>query len=188
MKRQRGIRARLGGALVASALVVAMLALPGVASTKNRGHDHPAPAGTIESFDSETGALTIDLTEGGSISGLVVRRTHIRCGHGLRHQRRRGLRHRKRGSQASASERGGPEGARDGPTDRGEQQEDPPGHDGTPPGHSEGPGMGAENSARCTTEDLTEGATVKFAELVLLDGNAYYKVVGLSRQEPAEEG
>ncbi len=57
--------------------------------------------------------------------------------------------------------------------------DDPPGHDGTAPGRSEGHGHGAEHPARCTTEDLTEGATVKFADLVLVDGKALFKMVAL---------
>ena len=57
--------------------------------------------------------------------------------------------------------------------------EDPPGQDGTPPGRARAPGHGAERTHRCTVDDLTEGATVKFAELVLVDGKAIYKMVAL---------
>jgi hypothetical protein len=36
-------------------------------------------AGTIESFDSQTGMLTIDLFGNGSVSGLVTEQTEIEC-------------------------------------------------------------------------------------------------------------
>jgi hypothetical protein len=185
MNRPHGNRSRLGGMLLAVAAALAVLALPGLASSHGRHHDH-GDAGTIQSFDPESGVLTIDLANGGSVSGLVVRRTHIRCGHdhghhhGLHgHERRRGAHASSRGPGESG---GGEDGVRDG--GRGlELGEDPPGHDGTAPGRSEDPGKGAEHSHRCTTDDLVAGATVKVAELVLLDGNAFYKLVGLADEE-----
>jgi hypothetical protein len=42
------------------------------------GHDDPA--GTISSFDPSSGALTIDLADGGSVSGTVTHWTWIDCG------------------------------------------------------------------------------------------------------------
>jgi hypothetical protein len=182
--RPHGNRARLGGVLLAAAAALAILALPGLASSHGPHHDH-GDAGTIQSFDPETGALTIDLAEGGSVSGLVVRRTHIRCGHD--HGHRHGLHSHERRRGAQASSRGPGENGDDGKSgdNRGlEPGEDPPGHDGTAPGRSEGPGKGAEHSHRCTTDDLVAGATVKVAELVLLDGKAIYKLVGLEEQAP----
>jgi len=214
-----GSRARLAGVLlVALAAALALVALPGVASAHHH-HQGPGDAGTIESFDAESGVLTIALGEGGTIAGLVTPRTHIRCDEG-RHRGRQHRRHRLRHGRASAShdrggrgdagppEEGGPrgEGGTDpegeepgtGPGDRtagrpdegGPQAgEDPPGHDGTAPGRSEGPGRGAEHSARCTRDDLTEGTTVKFAELVLVDGKAIFNLVALPAvQVPAVQG
>ena len=58
-----------------------VLALAGTAIAHHGdwfGHDDPA--GTIASFDSSSGALTIDLADGGSISGTVTHRTWIDCG------------------------------------------------------------------------------------------------------------
>ena len=178
----QGNKARLAGVLAAVAAVLALVALPGLASAH---HDHEglADAGTIESFDQETGVLTIALTEGGSVSGLVTPRTHIHCDNG-RHMGRHGLRHRLRHRHASASDARG-QGAEshrhDGEAgeDSHEAGESPPGHDGTAPGRSEGPGHGAEHSGRCTTEGLTEGATVKFADLVLVGGRAIFRMVAL---------
>jgi hypothetical protein len=189
--KSHGNRARLGGALVAAAAVLALVALPGVAAGHEGSHDHAADAGTIQSFDPATGVLVIDLTEGGSVSGLVVDRTHIRCGEDNgRHRGRHGLRHHLRGHGADDE---GQQGREEGPADdhggRGlepnednhQNGDDPPGHDGTPPGRSEDPGQGAAHSARCTTDDLVAGSTVKFAELVLLDGKAFYREVALAR-------
>ncbi len=150
----QGNRTRLAAVLVAVAAALALVALPGLAAA-HHGHDGPADAGTIQSFDQETGALAIDLADGGSVSGLVTPRTHIHCDNG-RHQGRHGLRHRLRG------------------------------HGATAPGHSENPGKGAEHSARCTTDDLVTGATVKFADLVLVDGKAIFKLVALPKPSAPE--
>jgi len=183
MNRRHGYRRRLGGVLLAAAAALAILALPGLAASHNRDHDPPGDAGTIQSFDSETGVLAIDLANGGTISGLVVRRTHIRCGNKGRHHRRHRGRHRGRhkGRAVSASRRRGTDDVRStrGPRDG----DDPPGHDGTAPGRSEEPGQGADRSdRRCNTDDLVPGATVKIAQMVLINGNAYYKLVGLPKQ------
>ncbi len=194
MNGPHGNRARLGGVLLAAVAALAILALPGLASG-HRQHDPPGDAGTINSFDPETGVLTIDLANGGSVSGLVVRRTRIRCGHPRRHRhgRRHGLRHKRR-HLAKASRRGRDGGEHEieneSGDDRGDRHggdDDPAGHDGTAPGRSEGPGQGADHSARCGSDDLVAGATVKVAELVLINGNAYYKLVGLPKQAPAGE-
>lgn len=193
-----GKRARLGVVLVTLAAALALVALPGVAAGHSSHNDPAADAGTIESFDQESGVLTIALTEGGSISGLVTPRTHIHCDNGWhrgRHHMRRGRHH------ASASHEQGSEGGGNGhsgqeePGSHGGEAgtqaggDNPPGHDGTAPGRSEGPGKGAEHSARCTTEDLTEGATVRFADLVLVDGKAIFKLIALPAvQLPAVQG
>lgn len=175
-------RARLGGVLLAAAAALAMLALPGLAASHSRNHDPAADAGTIQSFDPETGVLTIDLANGGSVSGLVTARTHIRCGDDRgRHRGRHGLRqqrHGKRRHPASASHAGGREGNGRG---NGHSNDDPPGHDGTAPGRSEHPGKGAEHSGRCRADDLVAGAPVRLAVLILIDGNALYKHIALHK-------
>jgi len=175
MQRSNGNRVRLGGILLATALgAVALLAIPGIALTHDKA-DRPA-AGTIESFDSETGELVVDLAKGDTISGLVVRRTRIRCGSEGSH-RGHHLKRRRGGRSASASRRGlgdAAHGVRDS-----EAGEDRPGDDGTAPGRSENPGEGAERSDRCNVEDLVPGAIVKRAEIVLTHGNAFYKMVGV---------
>jgi len=185
MNRPHGNRARLGGMLLAAVAALAMLALPGIAASHDRGHDHAGDAGTIQSFDPETGILVVDLADGGSISGLVVSHSKIRCDHGRHHGHRHGLLEPRRG--AKASHRGGHEDEDEdnhsGPGRDHEAGEDPPGHDGTPPGKSEGPGKGAEHSHRCTTDDLVAGATVEVAELVLIDGKAYFRLVVIDDED-----
>lgn len=196
-----GKRTRLGGMLVAAAAALAMLALPGLASSHDRHHDLAGDAGTIQSFDPATGVLTIDLAEGGSVSGLVVRRTHIRCGDDNGHHHGLGEDHR-RGRGATASHDGSGDRGNSGPgsdnSGRGEEPgeddhgrgeepgEDTPGHDdGTLPGNSEDPDHGAEHFAHCTSDDLVAGATVRVADLVLIDGKAIYAFVGLEPPEDA---
>lgn len=198
-----GNRARLGGALVAIVAALTLVALPGLASA-HHGHDDLADAGTIQSFDPASGVLTIDLTEGGSVSGLVTPRTHIHCDNG-RHRGRHGLRHHLhhgatasdsgpgRGGDRSEGEDNHRHGEEEPGDDHGEAREpgednhtngdDPPGHDGTAPGRSEGPGRGDEHGERCGSDDLTAGKTVKFADLVLIDGKAIWSVVVLPKDE-----
>ena len=191
--KPHGNRARLGGILAAAAAVLAMLALPGLAVSHDHDRDFAGDAGAIQSFDPASGVLVVDLADGGSVSGLVTTRTRIRCGedHGRHHHRGRGhgddLR---RGRGATASRHGSDDDSgNSGPGSEGsgrddEPGEDTPGHDGTPPGSSEDPGRGAEHSARCTGDDLVAGATVRVAELVLIDGKAIYAFIGL---EPAAQ-
>jgi hypothetical protein len=95
-------RSRIAGLLALVLGAVALLALTGVASAKDRGgddngrrgddnggHGHHGrhhhhlhemrEAGTISSFDPATGRLTITLTGGETTSGLVTAETRIRC-------------------------------------------------------------------------------------------------------------
>jgi hypothetical protein len=77
MEGFRRSRARALAPLLATALV-ALLALAGPATANNGSHgEDDDPAGTIASYDSDTGKLTIDLAAGGSISGVVTSRTWI---------------------------------------------------------------------------------------------------------------
>ncbi len=170
--KSHGNRARLGGVLVAVAAALALVVVPGLASGHRGPGDDPAPAGTISSFDEETGLLTIDLTAGGSVSGLVTPRTHVRCDNG-RHRGRHGLRHHRRGHGASASSRG-----------EGSRSEEEPGDD-----HGGNQADGADHPGHCGVADLTEGATVKLADLILVDGKAIFKFVALPAvQLPAVQG
>jgi hypothetical protein len=187
MKLQ-GKRARLGGVLAAAAAALAILALPGLASGHERHHELAGDAGTIQSFDPETGTLTIALTEGGSVAGLVTSRTHVRCGedNGHRHGEHGDGRRGRRG--ATASHDGSGDRGNSGPGSENSGHGEEPGEDN--PGHGEepgedNPGQGAEHAHRCTSQDLVAGATVRVAELVLTGGKALYTFVGLEPAVPA---
>ncbi len=195
MKLQ-GKRARLGGVLAAAAAALAILALPVLASGHERHHERAGDAGTIQSFDPATGTLVVALTEGGSVSGLITSRTHIRCGedNGHRHGEHGDDRRGRRGAVAShdGSDDQGNRGPGSENSGRGEEPgEDSPGRGKEPgedsPGRSEepnddNPGQGAEHADHCTGEDLVAGATVRVADLVLSGSKALYVFVGL---EPA---
>jgi len=67
-------------AVSTAALVAALaMAIPALAHHGSEGFGGD-PAGTIASFDQESGVLTVNLAEGGSVSGLVTHWTWIDCG------------------------------------------------------------------------------------------------------------
>ena len=106
MRGQRGIRTIPGRLLLAVALgALALFAIPAVGSAHN-GHHHgnSGPAGTVKSFDAATGLLTIDLTEGPDVSGLVVDRTRVRCAN--EREDNRGRHDRRHGGHATTSDSG----------------------------------------------------------------------------------
>ncbi len=78
---------------VAGSVLAMALAGPAIA---HHHHDSDDPAGTIASFDPDSGVLAIDLSSGGTVSGEVTRLTWIQCGddrhHGWRHGRHHGRR------------------------------------------------------------------------------------------------
>jgi len=183
MKRSIRKRARIGGALLALALAALALALPTIGLSKEGGDRGPRAAGTVQSFDPETGELVVDLAKGETISGLVLRRTQIRCGKGRRHHQR-GRRHRRR-HVASASQRGvrdiaNDRQAGDEPSDvRGDHGAEPGGENGEPGGESGVDARRHRHDDRCNTDDLIPGAVVMRAEMVLTHGNAFYARIGL---------
>ena len=75
----QGFRRSRVRALAATLAIAALglLALAGPATANDRSHGSDDPAGTIASYDSETGKLVIDLTEGDSVAGFVTRWTWI---------------------------------------------------------------------------------------------------------------
>lgn len=138
-------------------------------------------AGTITSFDTQTGRLVIDLFGGETISGLVIEGTEIECEHG---------------SGASASSDGselgddnGGEGEVEPGDDHGGQGEEEPGDDNSGPGsQNSGPGNAADDdnegeAGNCTAADLVPGAVVQEAELKVANGQATFEEVELSGKD-----
>ncbi len=147
-RHRRGLRPVVGFVLA----IAAMLALAGPASAHHHGDSGSGePAGTISSFDADTGVLTIDLADGGQVSGLVTDETRIETGGSCR-----------RGDAGDDERRGRKVGARAPHNDFG--------HDH---GRHHGWGHGHEGS----TDDLVPGTVVDDAILVLEDGKAtFFKV------------
>lgn len=193
MRGQRGIRTIPGRLLLAVALgAMALFAIPAIGSAQNgEHHGNSDPAGTVKAFDADSGLLTIDLNEGGDISGLVVDDTRIRCDNDRGHTRH----HHRHGDHATVSDSGpGRDGSGSGDDnsgpgssgdDRGGAHADEPGEDhhnqGEEPGedHHGFPGdddhhHGDHRSERCVTQ-LVEGAIIARAELDLEDGNAFFE-------------
>jgi hypothetical protein len=141
-------------------------------------------AGTIQSFDPSTGKLTIALFGGETLSGLVSEETEIECEgdhHGIASASDDGQEHGSPAGEEGEGEPGDDHG------DHGEEGEDHQGEGGEPgdddgpggePGDEDGPGDGEAPS--CTTADLTEGATVREAELKLESGSASFEKVELA--------
>jgi hypothetical protein len=184
-------RSRIAGLLALALGAVAVLALSGVATAKDRGgddnghHGHHGrhhhhlhemrEAGTISSFDPATGKLTIALTGGETTSGLVTAETRIRCEGADDHRADR----RDHGGDDN-----GGRGTEPG-DDNGGHGEEPgddnggnsgPGPNG-PSAEGEGPEPGEAPS--CTTAALVPGAFVGEAELRLGTGAAVFTEVEL---------
>jgi hypothetical protein len=205
MRGQRGTRPVPGRLLLAVALgALALLAIP-AAGFADHGHHHgnSDPAGTVKSFDQETGVLTIDLAEGGDIEGLVTDRTRIRCQNDNGREDRR--HNRRHGGRATASDEGpghdGSGGDNSGSGNSGDDHHaEEPGEDnhaeGDEPGednHDQGDEPGEENHGQSGEDDnehhardercvgqLVTGATVLRAELELEDGQAVFQKVTLA--------
>jgi hypothetical protein len=183
---------RIAGLLALALGAVALLALSGVATAKDRGgddhgdhghhgrHHHHGreieEAGTISSFDPATGRLTIALTGGETVSGLVTAETRISCeGTDDRRADRR--------DHGGGDDNGG----------RGNEPGDDNGGHGNEPGDdnggNSGPGSGgpiaegegpeAGETPSCTTAALVPGAFVGEAELRLGTGTATFEEVEL---------
>jgi hypothetical protein len=146
--------------------------------------DGSEQAGTIASFDEETGKLTIDLFGGESISGLVTEGTEIECED-----------HSSASTSSGEPEPGDDHGEEAEPgDDRGGQGEEEPGDDrggdnsgagsdnSGPGGANSGPGHESDDDEdhACTTAELVPGAVVEEAELKVADGKATFREVELS--------
>lgn len=142
-------------------------------------------AGTITSFDAQTGRLTINLFNGDAISGLVTESTRIKC----EDERSSDVTSRaRRGEEEPGDDRG--EGEEPG-DDNGGHGEEPGDDDGGETGDNSGPGSstsgpgpnghdGNDAGANCTASDLIVGATVEEAELEIEHGAATFEEVELA--------
>lgn len=160
MTRSKRRPAQLAGVLALAIAAMAIFVLPGLAGAKgSRGNE---TTGTITAFDSASRQLTIKLTGGESFTGVVDRRTKIRCedqsGHG------RSAKTFSRGESEPSDDRGG---------------------HGDEPGDDNGGRSGSRShddngsGANCTSADLTVGAAVHEAELELKRGSAVWDEVEL---------
>ncbi len=183
---------RIAGLLALALGAVALLALSGVANAKDRGgddhgHGHLGhhgrqhhfreieKAGTISSFDPATGRLTIALTGGETVSGLVTTETRIRC---------EGTDDRRADRRDHGGDDNGGRGNEPGDDNGGHGNE--PGDDN---GGNSGPGSGgpsaeggspeAGETPSCTTAALVPGAFVGKAELRVGTGTATFEEVEL---------
>jgi hypothetical protein len=141
-------------------------------------------AGTIASFDAETGKLTINLFGGETISGLVTEGTEIECDD-------------NGGASVSSSGPGsGGEGEVEPGDDNGGEGEVEPEDDNGGEEAPDNSGPGSENSgpgnanddeeeeaSNCTTAALVAGAVVQEAELKIENGQATFEKVELSGKE-----
>jgi hypothetical protein len=173
---------------------------PRDADTDNDGvMDGEENAGTIQSFDQETGKLTIALFGGDTISGLVTEGTEIECGNhsassssegdgsSSDHGEQSGDNEGEEPGDNEGEDSGDQHGEEAGDDDQGEEAGDDNGeqagddqgedHGGEQGEGTDGPGAQHGN---CTAADLTEGAVVKEADLHVSNGQAVFEKVELA--------
>lgn len=152
--------------------------------------DGEEQAGTIESFDGESGRLTINLFGDDKITGFVTGDTEIKC------EDHSSAQISSEGSGSGESEPGDDHGGEEEPgDDHGDHEEvgddhggeeepgDDNGGDNSGPSDNSGPGHDGDddhNDRLCTSAELVPGAVVEEAELKLRDGRAVFKEVELS--------
>jgi hypothetical protein len=193
MNRHRRHRYRAAGTLslaLAMGLLAAVGALAGIAAAKDgghrfekrhghhHGHHHHQPSGTIQSFDAQTGRLTIVLLNEETVSGLVTDQTRIRCEDEHSPDVTTSRTHLRHGEEEPGDDRGG----------RGEDEpgDDNGGGGNSGPGNSNSAGSGPSghddngSGANCTTSDLIVGAVVTDAELEIEHGGATWDEVELA--------
>jgi hypothetical protein len=156
--------------------------------------DGDEQAGTIASFDAESGRLVIDLFGNDTVAGLVTEQTEIEC------EDDSGATVSSESSGSGEAEpgddRGGENEVGDDHGDDGDEVGDDhdgdnsgPGHEGdddnSGPSDNSGPGdEGDDDHDRlCTTAELVPGAVVEEAELKIENGQAIFHEVELSGRE-----
>jgi hypothetical protein len=131
--------------------------------TDNDGtEDGNENAGTIQSFDSSTGRLVINVFNGDTVSGLVTSSTEIKCDN--ENEAENETENEMDRHDGSGEDNSGPGSTNSGEGENGDAQ----GENGDDQG---------ENA--CTTADLTPGTAVHEAELELSNGQAVFEDVEL---------
>lgn len=153
--------------------------------------DGEEQAGTIASFDAETGRLVIDLFGGDTVSGFVTEGTEIKCEDSS--TTASSSSEGSDGGEAESGDDNGGEGeAEPGDDNGGEGEEagddnggEDQGEDNSGPGSdNSGPGDDGDHGSRvCTTAELVPGAVVEEAELQVENGQATFEEVELSGKE-----
>jgi hypothetical protein len=150
-------------------------------------------AGTIASFDAETGKLTINLFGGETLAGFVSEETEIQCedlssaGASASSEDNSGEEESEPGDDNGGEEEAGDDNGNDEEEvgdDNGGQGEEEPGDDNSgEESENSGPGNGGEEHGNCTTAALTPGAVVQEAELKVENGKATFEKVELSGKD-----
>jgi hypothetical protein len=131
-------------------------------------------AGTIQSFEPETGRLVVSLFTGDTVAGLVTEGTRIKC----EDEHSPDIVQASRDEEEPGDDRGA-DGEEVGDDHDGQGEEEDHSGQGSPhsgPGGHDDQGTGAN----CTTSDLIPGAVVEEAELELRDGQAVFEEVELA--------
>jgi hypothetical protein len=149
--------------------------------------DGQEQAGTIASFDQETGRLVIDLFGNDTVAGLVTDQTEIKCdddGGATVSSEGSGSGETGPGDDnGGENEVGDDHGDEVGDDNGGEQRDDNSGpSDNSGPGH-EGDENDDHGDRLCTTAELVPGAVVEEAELEIENGQAIFDEVELSGKE-----
>ena len=161
---------------------------PRNADSDNDGiEDGDENAGTISSFDTATGKLTITLFGGDSITGLVTEDTDVECGcsrsSGSESSTASARTSRDGGSDDGPGHDAGDDHGDDGPNhDVGDDHgDDGPNHDVGDDHGGNGSGHSGRSHRHCSVDDLVVGAAVREAELRVRGGKAVFKEVELGR-------
>ena len=131
--------------------------------------DGDEDGGTISAFDGTT--LTIDLANGGSITGIVDENTEVECGDEIDHD----------GDNSGPGENSGPSensgsGHRDsGDDDPADEDEDAADDDSSDDSDSED-----SEDGDCSVADLAVGVAVHEAEIRVSNGNAVFEEIELA--------
>jgi len=141
------------------------------------GHEQ---AGTIASFDEETGRLVIDLFGTGTVAGFVTEGTEIKC------EDEHSVASSSSSGSGSDEDEPGDDNSGSGSGDESDDNSGPSDNSG-PGSENSGPGNGDESDddgdRACTTAELVPGAAVEEAELELRNGQAIFEEIELSGKE-----